>query len=111
VLNYATMAGRGGLIYPGDVYSLLGALGEMAERFPQLYRQISVFLSQERNAGHLAESADGPTGGDTKLAVLRAVDALALAGTYADEMCKALDKAQAAIRAVSYVGPDSDDEQ
>src|SRR5258707_15858738 len=55
VLNYATMPGAGGLDYPGDAYSLLGALYTATERLPQLFGQLTAFLAGQRDAGKLAD--------------------------------------------------------
>lgn len=104
-LNYATMPGRGGLTYPGDVYELLGALAQTAQRLPQLCNQIRDWLVAEQNASHLAERPDGPNEGSSALAVMRAIDGLTLAAGRAEEVRDGLKQAQASIRAVEYVGP------
>lgn len=108
-LNYATR-GDDGLIYPGDAYELLGALGQLAGRLPQLYRQLADWLTDAHDRGNLAEPADGPNQGSTALAVMLTRDALTRAIGDAESMREALGTAQSTIRAVRYVGPDVDDE-
>lgn len=99
-LNYATMHGRMGLEYPGDVYELLGTLAQIGERLPQLCDQLRTWLMGELNAGRLGEPKSGPNGGSATLAVLRARDQLALAAGNATELRAQLRQAQASISAV-----------
>ena len=55
-LNHASMAGSGGLEYPGDAYDLLGALYTATQRLPQLCDQLAVFLVTPPADGRLADS-------------------------------------------------------
>ncbi len=103
-LNYATR-GDAGLLYPGEAYCLLGGLGILAARLPQLYDQIGDFLARGQAAGHVDETPDGPHGGDARLAVGDAICALKRAVSHAEAMSVAVNNAQSAIRAVRYVGP------
>lgn len=105
-LNYATR-GDDGLHYPGDAYALIGTLGTLAERLPQLCEQISAYLERAWFAGQLEETPDGPRQGDARLAVADAIDALTRATNDATAMRAALGNAQAAIGAVRYVGLDA----
>jgi len=107
-LNYATQPGRDGLTYPGDVHSLLGALGTLTERLPQLCDQLGRWLATEQAAGHLAEGEHGHYGGDSGRAVIAARSALGEAGRTATRLTSLLGEAQAAISAVAYAGPDDD---
>jgi hypothetical protein len=108
-LNYATR-GDDGLLYPGEAYSLLGELGILASRLPQLYDQIGDFLARGEAAGHLDETPDGPQHGNARLAVGDAIGALKRAVNDAETMTAAVKNAQSAIRAVRYVGPEIADD-
>jgi hypothetical protein len=60
-LNYATGPHAStGLRYPATVYSIAGALAEMAGRLPQLFGQFTAWLDAEQAAGRLAEDHGGP---------------------------------------------------
>ena len=107
-LNYATLPGQGGLTYPGDAYDLLAALGTLAERLPQLCQQVARWLTDEQRAGHLVEGAHGPCGGSDALAVAHTADALTRAAWSAVVLRGMLGRAQSDISAVSYAGPDDD---
>lgn len=107
-LNYATLPGQGGLTYPGDAYDLLAGLGTLAERLPQLCQQVARWLTDEQRAGHLVEGAHGPCGGSDALAVAHAADALSRAAGSAVVLRGMLGRAQSDISAVSYAGPDDD---
>lgn len=108
-LNYATR-GDDGLHYPGDAYELLGTLAQLAERLPQLCEQIRDYLTDAHRAGHLAEPPTGPHKGSTALAIMLTRDALGRASADATDLRESLRLAQSEIRAVSYVGPDVDDD-
>lgn len=55
VLNYASSGNAGGLEYPGDAYTLLGALYTATERMPQLLGQLSAFLEAQAATGRLED--------------------------------------------------------
>jgi hypothetical protein len=108
VLNYATRGdGLDGLRYPGDAYELLGALGQLAARLPQLYGQVADWLIDQTARGHLEETPDGQYSGRTSVAVTEAGRALRRAADGATTMRTAVENAQGAIRAVRYAGPDA----
>lgn len=98
-LNYATQKQQG-MIYPGDAYSLLGELGLMAGRFPQLFEQIGDFLEREEAASHLYVR-----NGSSAQAVAKAGVHLREAMQAAQSMHIALKAAQSAINALDYDGP------
>jgi len=104
VLNYATMPGRGGLDYPGDVHSLLGALYTATERLPQLFGQLAAFLAGQRDAGNLADDDGRDVIAQVALASFRLGKAHGAAVTLTEEL-------QAAQNAVSglYVKEDGTD--
>lgn len=108
-LNYATRT-TDGLNDPGDAYELLGALGQLAERLPQLCGQIRDYLTEAHNRGELFEPADGPHQGSATLALMLTRDALGLAASEASTLRQALRAAQSEIRAIRYAGPDVDAE-
>lgn len=99
-LNHATA--RGGLTYPGDAYALLGTLGILTARLPQLLQQITDYLATTAAAGRLRETPDGPCGGDAGAAVIAAADALSRAADDATVLRAALGSAQSAIASVEY---------
>ena len=106
-LNYATQGGRDGLTYPADAYDLLGTLGVLTQRLPQLCDQIGRWLSTEQTAGRLAETSSGPFGGNSDQAVTSARSALAEAGRIANRLTSLLGEAQSAISGVEYASLDS----
>jgi len=86
VLNYATMPGASGLDYPGDAYSLLGALYTAAERLPQLFAQLTAFLESQRDAGNLADDQGRDVIAQLALAAFRLAKAHQAAATLTDEL-------------------------
>jgi len=104
VLNHATMPGAGGLDYPGDVYSLLGALYTATQRLPQLFGQLAAFLASQRDAGNLADDHGRDVIAQVALASFRLGKAHGAAVTLTEEL-------QAAQNAVSglYVKEDGTD--
>ncbi|NED60209.1 hypothetical protein G3I15_04625, partial [Streptomyces sp. SID10244] len=59
-LNHATLSGRPGWEYPADAYSVVGNLGTLVMRLPQVLEQLTEFVEQLHADGHV--KADG---GDT----------------------------------------------
>lgn len=102
-LNYATR-GHDGLNDPADAYELLGALGQLAERLPQLCEQIRNYLTNAHNRGELFEPADGPHQGSATLALMLTRDALGRAAGTAAALRTDFRSAQAEIRAIRYDG-------
>jgi len=80
-LNHATMPGAGGLDYPGDAYSLLGALYTATQRLPQLFAQLTAFLESQRDAGNLADDNGRDATGQVALAAFRLAKAHQAAAT------------------------------
>jgi len=89
-LNYASMAGSGGLEYPGDVYGLLGALYTATQRLPQLCDQLAAFLAAQVAAGCLADSQ----GRDPAIQAGMAADLLREAATRIPALTAHLQRAQ-----------------
>ena len=92
-LNYATLGDAPGLDYPADAYSLLGALGTATERMPQLFDQLSAFLSNWQASGQLGDA----NGNDPNLRTAVAMARLADATLRAQQVDRALRDAQNAI--------------
>lgn len=107
-LNYATR-GDDAFHYPSNVYDLLGALAQLAERLPQLCEQTGQCLEDLRKSGHVGEDEGGPNEGSANLAVMRARDSLRLAGGHAQFLRASLAAAQSTIRALHW--KDGADEQ
>jgi hypothetical protein len=96
-LNYATghHAGPGGgVTWPSTVYSVTAGLSQMAERMPQLFTQMSLWL--------VTEMADGRVGMDD-----RSDPAIAIADARLQLMTE-LSAAQNALSAVNGRGPARD---
>ena len=91
-LNYSTNGGPG-LEYPGDVYSLLGALYTGTERLPQLLMQLTSFLAAQAASGTLADDH----GRDVATLTAEASYNLGTAHQLAADLTKALQNAQQAI--------------
>lgn len=82
--------GAPGLEYPGDVYSAIGNLAILAQRMPQLLRQLSLWLGEQHAAGkvgHDARKDPGPC-----VAGVRSL--LDDAETFAEELAVILGRAQ-----------------
>lgn len=91
-LNYASNGGPG-LAYPGDVYSLLGALYTGTERLPQLFGQLTAFLAAQKDSGTLADDLGRDVGKQVAMAAYR----LGAAHGLAADLANALQQAQEAI--------------
>ena len=105
VLNYATSGNAGGLEYPGDAYTLFGALYTATERMPQLFGQLAAFLAGWQASGQLGDS----NGADPNRQAAMAMGALADATIRAEQADRALRDAQNAIAGL-YVAEGSSSE-
>jgi hypothetical protein len=103
-LVYATMPGRNGLRYPGDVHRVIGEVRSTVGRIPQLLGQLGEFLCAQRNAGCLRDDR----GSNPVPAVAAAVEALCAAQALADALTETLAPAHNAIGHLAYDGPDDD---
>lgn len=72
VLNHATR-GRSGLVYPVDVYDLVGLLAAGTGGLDQTARQLAEFLEEQLHAERLAVTT-GPYAGKPVAAVAAAAD-------------------------------------
>jgi hypothetical protein len=102
-LNYASRGDAPGLKYPGDVYSLLGALYTGTRRLPQLCKQLCAFLAGQLDTGRIRDSS----GRDPAVMTGSAALALGLASSVADELTYALNSAQQALAGL-YVAEAAD---
>jgi hypothetical protein len=103
-LNHATLPGRSGLAYPGDVYSVLIALSVLAARLPQALAQTETFLAKELAAGRIV-IVDGAHTGDPAAAVAQAAACLHTARAAAHRLHIDLDHAAAALVWAAAVDP------
>jgi len=103
VLNYATLGDCPGLEYPGDAYTLLGALYTATQGLPQLLGQVASFVTAQAAAGKL-----GDTQGRSAVQVAGVNAAcLALASQLAGDLTGRLQAAQNAISGL-YVKGEND---
>lgn len=92
-LNYATLGDAPGLEYPGDAYSLIGALCTGTSRLSQLLGQLSDFLRAQERTGRIADDH----GRDPALVTGTGCGALLTARDHADSVTRSLQDAQNAI--------------
>jgi hypothetical protein len=95
-LNYATLPGAGGLVFPADAYETAGMLAVLAGRLPQALAQLSAFLQDQVNAGRVVIVA-GQHAGDPAAAISAARCRLGAAAAAAGQLQHALDAAQQAL--------------
>lgn len=57
-INHLTRSQHDGWQYPGDVYSLVGNLAQMAMMLPQALEQASRLIADLNEAGHLRSDKD-----------------------------------------------------
>jgi hypothetical protein len=95
-LAHATRPARGGLTYPADAYELLGTLGLLAARLPQVLAQTSTFLTTELQAGRVVIVA-GDQAGNPAVVIGEAAAILDRAGAAAGGLARDLDAAQSAL--------------
>lgn len=93
VLNYATLSECPGLDYPGDAYSLLGALYTATMRLPQLFDQVAAFLRAQEVSGTLGEDHNRAVNVQAGIAC----GALITAREHAEALTGNLRRAQSAI--------------
>jgi hypothetical protein len=73
-LNHRTLNGGDGWTYPGDAYTVLGALDSAAGGLPQVLGQVRAFLNRLDALGHL-RSDHGPVDHDLNAALFALRDA------------------------------------
>ena len=96
-LNHATLSPRDGWEYPADAYSVVGGLGTLVMRLPQVLEQLTEFVGQLHADGHVV--ADG---GDTIERVYNLAAAKGDAVDAADKLRAALDEMHAALSPLAY---------
>jgi len=101
-LNHATHPGNGapGLTYPGDAYTTVANLKDLAGRLPQSFEQLLAFLDQLNAQGALRSDRN-----DLDAELLQTSTALIDATAAALALRGALDRAHSALGAVGYVQP------
>lgn len=103
-LNYATMAGCGGLTEPATVPAVTGELSVAVYRLPQLFRQLADWLHAEMTAGHLADDHGRPA----HLVTDEARTVLAEATSRADHLGRALAAVQSLTATLHAAGGGED---
>jgi hypothetical protein len=97
LLNYATMS-RGGLVFPSDVYSVLGELSAAAGKLPQALHQMSQWIGAQVTDGAARENPHyGKHDGDARAAHAELAAALREAAATATDLAQLLGKGQSAI--------------
>jgi hypothetical protein len=97
MLNYATMPGNGGLVYPSTVYSVYGELVDALGKLPQALNQMADWIGEQVEAGAIRENPDyGKHGGDVQAAHATLAEATLVACAKADELAKVLARARSA---------------
>ena len=98
MLNYATMPGNDGLVYPSTVYSVYGELAAALSKLPQALGQMERWIGERAAAGEIRENPDyGQHGGDLQAAHAALVAATAEARTRAGLLSEALGRARSAV--------------
>lgn len=97
-LNHATQSSRPGWEFPADAYSVVGELGTLVMRLPQLLQQVEAHIQRLSDADHIRSDR----GGDGAEEVTAARDALGRASTDAVSMQAALDTAHSALSPLAY---------
>ena len=93
VLNHATLPAAGGLVWPADVYTVLGSLALVAARLPQAFAQLEAFLEGRVEAAGV-RIVDGEFVGDPQAAAAVVSHWLQAATTAAGQLHRSLDAAQ-----------------
>ncbi|MGW7658072.1 hypothetical protein ACWGMA_19455 [Streptomyces asiaticus] len=97
-LNHATRAEGNGLEYPGDAYSTVANLKTLVQRLPQTFEQITAFLADLHDGGHL-RSDRGPNADDDMASVKAALE---WAADDARNLAECLDSAHSALSPIGY---------
>lgn len=100
-LNEATAIASGDLGGPADVYAVLGALAQLADRLPRTLRQLTLFLKQEVDAERIAIT-DGDAAGDPVSVVTDVAHALGCATDAAASFAVTIERAQ---RLLTWAAP------
>ena len=90
-LNYLTLPAEGapGLEFPSDVYDIVAGVKIAAQRMPQLFGQLSDWLSHEYEADRVGHDS----GEDPVVQLIEVNDALAAAAAAAQRLEDALNRA------------------
>ena len=104
-LIYSTGAGGQQLRWPSDVYDVLGALRELADRIPQACDQLARFLTNELEAGRVS-ATDGVLSGDAPAATASAEEWLAQAAAAARRLAECWGNAHTCVAGLSGTAGD-----
>jgi hypothetical protein len=109
ILNYATMPEKHGLAYPGDVYSVLGALSAAMSKLPQALDQMTWFIRKQVSGGKAVENARyGKHNGDTEAAYATMLHALRAATSSAGDLERWLGEGRTALNGMESTADDSE---
>lgn len=111
-LNYATLPADGfpGLTWVADVYEVLAALREAANRLQQSVMQSGSFLAHAADKGDLINSGTFPEAPDPDTAIAQACAGLHEAERLAAELAQILDRSAQAIAWIAHTDDGQDDE-
>jgi tRNA A58 N-methylase Trm61 len=98
-LNHATLSPRDGWEYPADAYSVVGNLGTLVMRLPQVLEQLTEFVEKLHQDGHVKADT-----GDTIERLYNLGAAKGDAVDAADRLRSALDEMHAALSPLAYQG-------
>jgi hypothetical protein len=110
LLNRATMAGRGGLGRPADVYRVRGNISAALETLPLTLEQMHDFIKQVISDPVARQGLDGAPGGGDPLAPQRLAEAIGEATDLARRLATVLRTAGFAMAAIEEIGGDIYDE-
>ncbi|GAA3909207.1 hypothetical protein [Streptomyces lannensis] len=97
-LNHLTRVSQADWEYPGDAYSVVGNLRDLAQRLPQLFQQIGQLIEHLADEDHIRSDK----GGNGATEVSAALDALNRAYEDALTMEAALDGAHSALGPLAW---------
>jgi hypothetical protein len=104
LLNYATSPEKNGLVYPSDVYSVLGELTTAIGKLPQALQQMSQFIGAQVADGAARENPHyGRHGGDAEAAHGELAATVRQASGLATDLARLLGKAQSATAGLDAV--------
>lgn len=96
-LNHATLSPRDGWEYPADAYSVVGNLGTLVMRLPQLLEQVTQHVEKLHQDGHVVADT-----GDTLERLYNLSAASVEAGEAAQKLRSALDEMHAMLSPLAY---------
>ncbi|RSM93776.1 hypothetical protein DMB42_52100 [Nonomuraea sp. WAC 01424] len=107
MLNYATMPGNDGIVYPATVYSVYGELIAALDKLPQALQQMERWVGEQVSEGAVRENPDyGKHAGDAEAAHATLAGATLAACAQAAKLSEALGRARSAAGGLESVERD-----